>query len=102
MRKSLYSLLMMGGILGGNMHQMMDTEPQVRKPKKKEPTEPQIAFHKQEAIAKMIKDYQDIKLGNSKKGTAKQARIVSKIDGYIKSGLLTLEQLKPEPDEQHK
>lgn len=48
-----------------------------------------LVFHKEEGIAKMIRDYKEIQLGDSKKTPIKQARITAKIKGYLASGMLT-------------
>lgn len=56
----------------------------------KEPT----PFNKQEGILNLIKDYKLIKQGESKKGTVKQARTLSKIQELLDSGHLTEEDLK--------
>jgi len=96
MKKSAYlsSILMMGAMMGGMGNAALYgsdiTQPN---PKPKEPFKP-TPFHKQEGISKMIKEYNLIKKGLSKKGIAKQNRIISKIKIYLEKGNLTEEHLK--------
>jgi hypothetical protein len=59
-------------------------------------TEKHIPFNKKEGVLKMIKDYSLIKKGKSKKGIRKQARIKNKVDEWLKSGILTEEDLATE------
>jgi len=49
---------------------------------------PKKPFNKRENVLKIIKDYNLIKEGKSKKGKLKQARIIAKIDKWIEDGLL--------------
>lgn len=46
-------------------------------------------FHEEEGIKRLIKDYNLIKSGKSKKGKSKQARIVTRIEQWLASGKLT-------------
>lgn len=46
-------------------------------------------FNKQEGILNLIKDYNLIKKGESKKGKRKQIRIINKIEQMITKGYLT-------------
>ena len=50
-------------------------------------------FKEQEGIKKLIKDYQLIKAGKSKKGQLKQNRIIGKINWLIEQGILKTEDL---------
>lgn len=60
---------------------------------KPERRKPEIPFKKEEGIQKLIKDYQLIKSGKSRKGNLKQNRIIEKVEGYLKNGLLKKEDL---------
>lgn len=57
------------------------------KPKLPEPIK-HVPFNKEEGVLKMIKDYNLIKQGKSKKGITKQARIKKRVDEWLKSGML--------------
>jgi len=65
--------------------------------KQPKPPEPKsiTPFNKEEGISKMVLDYNLIKSGQSKKGKIKQARIISKIENYLKSRMLTEECINP-------
>lgn len=56
----------------------------------KEPT----PFNKQDGIVRMIADYKLIKAGQSKKGKAKQSRILNRIQEFLDSGQLTKKDLQ--------
>ncbi len=57
-------------------------KPKLPEPKKHTP------FNKEEGVLKMIKDYNLIKQGKSKKGINKQARIKRRVVEWLKSGML--------------
>lgn len=59
-------------------------------PKKSKPPTP---FAKEEGVLKMIDDYNLIRKGESKKGIFKQKRIKDKVDEWLKSGMLTEDDL---------
>ena len=63
---------------------------QVGSDKKPEPIKPRevIPFNQCEGVSNMIKDYNLIKQGKSKKGIIKQSRIKNKVDEWLKSGML--------------
>lgn len=72
-------------------------------PKKSTPTIPLIpytkkplVFSEQSSVIKIIEDYKLIIKGESLKGKFKQARVVSKIDNWIKLGFLTKEGISDE------
>jgi hypothetical protein len=50
-------------------------------------------FYLQDGIANMIREFYKILAGTSKLGNRKQARILSKIEGYLQSGHLTQVQI---------
>jgi hypothetical protein len=58
-----------------------------RQPRRPEPRK-HTPFNKQEGILKMIKDYNLIQQGKSKKGISKQSRIKTQVDEWLKSGML--------------
>tara|TARA_R110000851_G_scaffold90604_1_gene197883 strand:- start:545 stop:823 length:279 start_codon:yes stop_codon:yes gene_type:complete len=53
-----------------------------------------VPFKEEEGVLKMIEDYNLIKQGKSKKGAIKQNRIKSKINEWLKSGMLNKNDLK--------
>lgn len=93
MKKSaqLMSLLAMAGLFSAPMYgEGLHTS----KPKEDLPPKEPTPFKKQDGIVRMIEDYKLIQSGQSKKGKAKQARIVAKIESYLESGALTEEDVK--------
>ncbi len=91
------AMMLMGSMLGGGEEDVFNItgRGKVHKNAEKEPTPKKvIPFHKQENIAKMISDYKLIKLGQSKKGKLKQARIVNTIEKFLKLGSITENHLK--------
>lgn len=60
----------------------------------KPPTQNLTPFKKQDRIVKLIKDFNLIQNGQSKKGKRKQAQTITKINEMIKKGYLTKDDIK--------
>jgi hypothetical protein len=95
MKKSnaLATILMMGAMMGEGMGTGFEEAaiPKITLP----PPTPLKSFKEQDGIINLIKEYNLIKKGESKKGKMKQARIITKIEEMIEKGYLTKDDLKP-------
>lgn len=83
-RLGMLSLAMAAMMEQPEMYEEIDrpSKPIEPKPKKITP------FKKEDGVVKMIKEYNLIKTGKSKKGVLKQTRIKNKVDDWLKSGML--------------
>lgn len=94
MKKSnaLATILMMGSMMSAGMGTGFEQEsiPNITLP----PPKPLKPFKEQIGIVNLIKEYNLIKNGQSKKGKRKQSRTILKVDEMIEKGYLTKEDLK--------
>ena len=92
MKKSVALMSMMALSMGMDITERgsVGSGKQPEPPKPKKP----VVFKDSEGVEKMIKDYNLIMEGKSKKGTAKQERIKGKIHRWLDQGAIKEDDLK--------